>query len=151
MLGTDATDTVRLMREFAITKGFSASGEDVEIEIEKYLIAMQDLPNQIATFIDNAKSPMKWWSQIGISEYPTLYKIAKLVFGIPTSQAASERVWSIYDFILTKRRNRLSPATLNTLVQLYVNACVAKRNNLVEIMTGMEPDDVEPDEDDASV
>ena len=96
---------------------------------------MKQLNTNVARFIDSAKVPMTWWSQYGMSAYPVLYKIAKLVFGIPTSQAASERVWSAYGFMLAKLRNRMLPETLTDLVQLYING---KNNNLIEIMTGVE-------------
>jgi hypothetical protein len=37
-----------------------------------------------------------------------LSQLADLVFSIPTSSASSERAWSIFDYIHTKKRNRLS-------------------------------------------
>ena len=61
---------------------------------------------------------------------------------IPTSQAAAERAWSIYDFILIKRRNRLDPGKVTKLVQLYMDAGLAERKvNLIDIMMGLAVDD----------
>jgi hypothetical protein len=51
---------------------------------------------------------------------------------IPTSQAASERVWSMYDFIHTKRMNRLSSKKVTQLVQLYMNGDLIARDDKVQ-------------------
>jgi hypothetical protein len=59
---------------------------------------------------------------MGASNYPMLFKVAEIVFKVPKSQAAAERACSIYDFILTKRRNRHGPEKVTQLVQLYMNA-----------------------------
>ena len=59
-----------------------------------------------------------YWLQIGSNLDPILGKIAQIVFKVPTSQSASERAWSIYDFILTKRRNRLNPEKVTKLRNL---------------------------------
>ena len=48
-----------------------------------------------------------YWTQYGRKTYPTLCEIIIRLFNIPTSSAAAERVWSIFDFIHTKKRNRL--------------------------------------------
>ncbi|KAG1698677.1 hypothetical protein DVH05_014634 [Phytophthora capsici] len=50
-----------------------------------------------------------------------VWEFAKLVFAIPTSSAASERPWGIMDFIHSKKRNRLSLATVDMLAYIYVN------------------------------
>ncbi|RQM20481.1 hypothetical protein B5M09_013952 [Aphanomyces astaci] len=53
----------------------------------------------------------------------------------------------IYDFILTKRRNRLSPAKVTKLVQLYMNADLSSRGSLVSVMMGQESDAGESDDE----
>ncbi|ETI53269.1 hypothetical protein PPTG_08572 [Phytophthora nicotianae INRA-310] len=50
-----------------------------------------------------------------------MWEIAKLVFAIPTFSAASERAWSIMDFIHSKKRNRLSVEKVDMLAYIYVN------------------------------
>ena len=45
--------------------------------------------------------------------------LSSRLFVVPTSSAASERIWSVYDFIHTKRRNRLSTDKVD---KLYANA-----------------------------
>jgi hypothetical protein len=54
---------------------------------------------------------------------------------------SAQPYWSIYDFILTKRRNRLKPEKVTKLVQLYMNAELCEHeNHLLEIMMGLEQD-----------
>ena len=47
--------------------------------------------------------------------------LAAMVFAIPTSSAASERAWSIFDIIHSKRRNRLLEEKVNMLAYVYIN------------------------------
>ena len=86
---------------------------------------------------------MAYWNLFGIKDYPILYKVAKIVYAIPCSQAASERIWSIFDFIHSKRRNRLSAEKTIKLVSLYAHAELVKdERNLVNIMMGVDSDGV---------
>lgn len=69
--------------------------------------------------------------------FPTLAAAARILFTIPTSQAASERIWSLYDFIHTKRRNRLSAIKANGLVIMYANARLrVEEVNMVDVLRG---------------
>ena len=56
-----------------------------------------------------------------VVKFPILFKVASRLFVVPTSSAASERIWSVYDFIHTKRRNRLSTDKVD---KLYANAAI---------------------------
>ncbi|OWZ02611.1 LOW QUALITY PROTEIN: hypothetical protein PHMEG_00025800 [Phytophthora megakarya] len=53
-------------------------------------------------------------------EIPLARELAKLVFAIPTSSAASERMWSIMDFIHSKKRNKLTIDKVDILAYIYV-------------------------------
>ncbi|KAG3072802.1 hypothetical protein PI124_g16990 [Phytophthora idaei] len=44
-----------------------------------------------------------------------------LVFSITTSSPPSERAWSIFDFINSKKRNRLSARKVDMLPYIYIN------------------------------
>ena len=59
-----------------------------------------------------------------VVKFPILFKVASRLFVVPTSSAASERIWSVYEFIHTKRRNRLSTEKVDKLVSLYANAAI---------------------------
>ncbi|GMF51442.1 unnamed protein product [Phytophthora fragariaefolia] len=54
-------------------------------------------------------------------DYPLVWEIAKRVLAIPPSSAASERAWSIMDFIHSKKRNRLTTDKVDMLAYIYVN------------------------------
>ena len=62
---------------------------------------MKYLDPRTAEFIQQY-STMTYWLQVGSNKYPILGKVAQIVLKVSTSQAASERAWSKYDFILTK-------------------------------------------------
>ncbi|KAE8991696.1 hypothetical protein PF005_g19446 [Phytophthora fragariae] len=66
---------------------------------------------------------LSYWVEYGINDYPNLYRIAIRVFVVPTSSAASERVWIIYSFLMSKRRNRLAFEKLERIDFIYINSC----------------------------
>jgi hypothetical protein len=109
-------------------------------EYEKFVFDLKNPDPTMKEFIQQY-SAITYWLQIGCNMYPILGKIALIVLKVPTSQAASERAWSIYDFILTKRRNRFKPEKVTKLVQLYMIAELCEHeNHLLEIMMGLEQD-----------
>ncbi|KAL0228872.1 hypothetical protein GEMRC1_013492 [Eukaryota sp. GEM-RC1] len=63
---------------------------------------------------------LDWWSLFG-GDTPHLQKIATKILGIVLTASASERCWSIYTFIHSNRRNRLTPARARDLVFVYMN------------------------------
>ncbi|KAE8896216.1 hypothetical protein PF005_g32364 [Phytophthora fragariae] len=67
---------------------------------------------------------LSYWAEYGIKDYPNLYRISLRVFAVPTSSAASERVWSIYSFLMIKRRNRLTFEKLERIAFIYINSCL---------------------------
>ena len=67
--------------------------------------------------------------------------MARIVYSIPCSQAASERIWSIFDFIHSKRRNKLSAEKTIKLVSLYAHGdFVSNELDLFRIMQGKKED-----------
>lgn len=75
-------------------------------------------------------SPQDYWNAMNNKKYPLLKKIAQIVFAIPTSSAASERAWSIFDHIHTKRRNRLSVEKVEMLAYIYINYGTIRRDEV---------------------
>ncbi|KAE9048821.1 hypothetical protein PR001_g3689 [Phytophthora rubi] len=67
---------------------------------------------------------LSYWAEYGIKDYPNLYRIAIRVFAVPNSSAASERVWSIYSFVMSKRRNPLAFEKLERIAFIYINSCL---------------------------
>lgn len=61
-----------------------------------------------------------WWKEYG-SEVVELQHIATRVLAVAASSGSCERNWSAFDFIHTKRRNRLNPSRANDLVYVFCN------------------------------
>ena len=64
--------------------------------------------------------PVSWWRSWG-DEFPVLSKLALKLLSLPPSAAAAERNWSTQDFIISKRRNRLTPLRAEKLIYIYFN------------------------------
>ncbi|KAI9979618.1 hypothetical protein PInf_028701 [Phytophthora infestans] len=64
-------------------------------------------------------TPLHWWLMDGV--FPKLYRFAKKVLSVPTSSAASERLWSAHEFTQTKLRNSLRANTVEKLAFIYTN------------------------------
>jgi hypothetical protein len=71
-----------------------------------------------------AMNPKQFWAVFGNTTYPLLAQVALRVFQVPTSSAASERVWKVFSFIHSKRRNRLKPSKVEKLAYIYINAAL---------------------------
>ncbi|KAF2287080.1 hypothetical protein GH714_038052 [Hevea brasiliensis] len=75
-----------------------------------------------------ATDPGKWWACFG-SNAPLLQRLAFKVFGQPTSSSCCERNWSIYSFIHSCRRNKLTPKRAEDLVFIHNNLRLLSRNS----------------------
>ncbi|GMF50213.1 unnamed protein product [Phytophthora fragariaefolia] len=64
--------------------------------------------------------PRDWWYS-NKKDYPLVWEIAKRVFAIPPSSAASERAWNIMDFIHSKKHSRLATDKVDMLAYIYVH------------------------------
>ncbi len=65
-------------------------------------------------------------------ETPLLAKVAKRVTSMTSSAGACERNWTSYDFIHSKKRNKLSPQRANDLVFVFTNLRLMARFNQPE-------------------
>ncbi|XP_057694193.1 E3 SUMO-protein ligase ZBED1-like isoform X1 [Corythoichthys intestinalis] len=81
------------------------------VEVQKYLGA----PN-----IPRVESPLQYWESQKCT-LPTLYKLAVSYLCTPASSVPCERVFSKAGEILCKKRNRLSPKTLEKILFLNKN------------------------------
>lgn len=69
--------------------------------------------------IDINFNALEWWDH-HVTEYPRLSKFAKQILAIPASSAASERVFSAAGNLITEKRNRLGPNSVNNI--LFLNS-----------------------------
>ena len=69
---------------------------------------------------------VSWWEQFGI-DTPELQKFAVRVLSQCCSATWCERNWSVFEFIHSKKRNRLEHKRLNDLVFVRYNLKIKQR------------------------
>ncbi|XP_056692174.1 uncharacterized protein [Spinacia oleracea] len=70
--------------------------------------------------------PLMWWASFGAAT-PMLQALALRVLGQPTFSSCCQRNWSIYNFIHSLRRNRLTPQRAEELVRVHNNLRLLSR------------------------
>ncbi|KAE9038299.1 hypothetical protein PR003_g8943 [Phytophthora rubi] len=70
-----------------------------------------------------------------------------LPFAVPTTSAASERVWSIYSFLMSKRHNRLAFEKLERIVFIYINSCLLDDVDCRDYLAADVNEDIDGDTD----
>lgn len=73
----------------------------------------------------------KFWAEWG-GECPELQSVANKVLSQVLCASACERNWSSYDFIHSKKRNRLTPERANNLVEVFSYLRLVRKVNDVE-------------------
>jgi hypothetical protein len=119
----DKLDTISNLKHYIGIYYPNAGSEGIECvrEVVRFVSNWELLGDDLtAEYV--SLSPIEYWTVYGKSKYPLLGPIAIRMFSSPTSSAASERVWSVYAFIHSKRRNRLSNAKVEKLAYIYINS-----------------------------
>ncbi|XP_074283133.1 uncharacterized protein LOC141607679 [Silene latifolia] len=88
-----------------------------------------------------------WWATYG-SIAPNLQGLTFKLLGQPSSSSCSERNWSIYKFIHSCTRNRLTPKRAEDLVRIHNNLRLLSRNSEEYIKGRTKMSDVGGDEHD---
>ncbi|KAJ4949705.1 hypothetical protein JOQ06_021214 [Pogonophryne albipinna] len=84
---------------------------DATVEVQRY---MTDPP------LERSKDPLAYWVDHQ-NVYPNLFKLAKQFLCMPASSVPSERVFSKCGEIVSKKRNRLNPKTVEKIMFLIKN------------------------------
>lgn len=63
---------------------------------------------------------LKWW-QKNNTQLPLLCKLSRFIHSIPASSSPSERVFSTAGNVVTNKRSRLSPESVNSILMLKSN------------------------------
>ena len=95
-------------KSLGITSDFDA----IKKEIFDYLSFAADLPPTYSKI--SQMKPLKFWKVFGRGIFPILSKVRERIFSVPTSSAASERVWSVFDLV----------HRVEKLVFLYANSAI---------------------------
>jgi len=77
-----------------------------------------------------------------------MYQDCLRLFSIPTSSAASERAWSVFSMLHTKRRNRLKNSTVIKMAYIYINSSLLDSLDRYDYARLMLQDDDEDDDED---
>ena len=72
-------------------------------------------------------APHSWWKSYGAAT-PQLQQLAMKILSQPASAAASEQSWSEYDFVHSKKRNRLKSQVASKLVYVHSNLRLLSRH-----------------------
>lgn len=94
-----------------------------------------------------------FWELFG-AELGELRSVAMKVLAQPVTTSAAERNWSAYEFVHSKKRNKLSAARCNDLVYVFSNLRLANKLRdpyFKEQVMEWGPDDSSSEEDDVDV
>eukprot|EP00955_Chlamydomonas_euryale_P028131 296405-Chlamydomonas_euryale.AAC.1 len=96
-----------------------------EVELGQYF-ARAGLRASAGSMLD--WEPWMWWST-NEGHMPTLQTVAARVLAQPSSASASENNWSTHEFIISRRRNKLSVHRAGDLVFVFSNLNLVMRVN----------------------
>ncbi|XP_047145474.1 uncharacterized protein LOC124818534 [Hydra vulgaris] len=129
MIGSDKLDTLKQLKKYYTI--FYDSEEEISLaifELNEYLtqfVFMSDSTKEEIFKMSN----FQYWAIVGKSKFSNLSKIAIRLFTVPTSSASSEGIWSMYNFIHGKRRNRLLNENVEKLAFLYINSSLLDKED----------------------
>ena len=92
-------------------------------EIEEY---------KVTPMTDLTETAEDFWLRLSV-RFPALSRLAKLLFSIPCSQTASERLFSLLRLTCSHLRGRLHPETVNKLITC--STFINRRNSALEDTT----------------
>lgn len=130
-------DKIELMQYVGtfMSKRSPSLASEATTQMTKFLHEMTRLDDAHSQIIKNM-SGNQYWEIFGKQLFPALYEVAKVVTKLITSSASSERNWSIYRFIHSRLRNRLTNEKVEKLVFLYTNCMIADKYNEVVQLFG---------------
>ena len=99
MVGTDRIDTITQLRKYTTKISGTESGDKFNQELNGFLTMFTLLDTKTKKLCEQV--PLRCWQVYGRIE------IAIPIYNTHVLSAASEKAWSSFDFIHTKRRNKL--------------------------------------------
>ena len=91
-----------------INKYYPKTCTKIYSQLLEYINHSGPFNNSMAWEIVNNVDQITWWSANFSYSAPELTEFAKRILTIPTSSAASERNWSDFSHIHSKKRNKLN-------------------------------------------
>ncbi|KAE8717751.1 hydroxyproline-rich glycoprotein family protein [Hibiscus syriacus] len=106
--------------------------DKISDELVKYRKAEGLFGISLAVRQRKTKSPADWWTMYG-SSAPNLKNFAIRILSLTCSATSSERNWSVFQQLHTKKRNRLAQSRLNDMVFVKFNRALERRAKSKEI------------------
>ncbi|XP_019166878.1 PREDICTED: uncharacterized protein LOC109162646 [Ipomoea nil] len=104
--------------------------DDLQVKInnqaDNYNNMRKDFGMPLAVKQQKAKTPLYWWNAVGGLSIE-LQTLAMRITSLCCSSSGCESNWSTFEFIHTKKRNRLEHKRLNDLVYVQYNRKIASR------------------------
>ncbi|KAF4149993.1 hAT family C-terminal dimerization region [Phytophthora infestans] len=139
---TDKMDTTEQLRDY-IPLFYTDPNLEKTCNDELSAYILLDLNSPSDLYEKYTKLPgLEYWVHCGRMMFPLLAPIAIKVLSVPTSSAAAERVWSVYSFLWSKRRNRMNAVTMEKLAFNYINSSLLDSVDTYDYF-GEELDDID--------
>ncbi|KAG5562100.1 hypothetical protein RHGRI_004972 [Rhododendron griersonianum] len=102
----------------------------VNVEYAKFSGCLENFGDYDSRSDRGALEPLIWWFAHG-SPAPTLQSLALKLLSQPSSSPCCERNWSTYSFILSIKRNKMTPQRAEDLVYVHNNLRLLSRRTRV--------------------
>ncbi|XP_043710293.1 uncharacterized protein LOC122659222 [Telopea speciosissima] len=100
--------------------------DKITLQIDDYRFSKGSFGRDMAIRQRTTINPITWWSTNGGRAFE-LSKLARRILGLCCSSSSCEHNWSTFEFIHTKKRNRLEHSRLNDLVYVQYNSRLQER------------------------
>lgn len=124
-IGNEKFIVMSAAKKFVLKRypGDYVRANETQHQMTQYVAAVSRMKDAEKDLVDKM-SARDFWDVFGKAKYPLLYDCAKSLNEMVSSSAASERAWSIFGFVHTPLRNRLSNEKVEKIVFLYINSAI---------------------------
>lgn len=126
----DKMNIISSIEKFVAVRNQEMAGA-ATAELITFLTKMSTLSENERKIYHNMSSK-QYFSIFGYKNFPALNICASVLSNMICSSASSERAWSIYRFVHTRLRNRLSNEKVEKLVFLYINSALLDETDQID-------------------
>ncbi|XP_075654755.1 uncharacterized protein LOC142624914 [Castanea sativa] len=101
--------------------------DKISSQLDEYKKSIGDFGTSLAIRQRERLNPISWWEQFGLGA-PDLQSFAIRVLSQCCSATGCERNWSTFEYVHSKKRNRLEHKRVNDLVFVHYNLRLQQRN-----------------------
>ncbi|XP_065634100.1 uncharacterized protein LOC112022367 [Quercus suber] len=103
------------------------AADKISSQLDEYKKSIGDFGTSLAIRQRERLNPVSWWEQFGLGA-PDLQSFAIRVLSQCCSATSCERNWSTFEYVHSKKRNRLEHKRVNDLVFVHYNLRLQERN-----------------------